>query len=392
MKNWSPEQWCNVGASLIRDDLALARRLLNHSIKLMPTTSLAWYNLGLALHQQRRIPAAIRAYRHALILANAPIKHVLNNLSQELLLAGSFKDGWQAYEHRLSDPKYDHSYFKSHLGPAWEGPNHDQTCKHLILVAEQGFGDTLQFLRLALHLQEEGIRTSLFCQSALVPLLQEQTYLHEVFNECQPKTFTSNSRWCPLMSLAHRLEIRKDNIPLAAGYIQRSRSREHLWKNRLQRKKNHRLIALHWQGNTEHEQKIYSLGRSFTFTEFLALKNLENTEFIAIQKGQALKQLQPDKGLSFVKGQETFNQSMDFRDTAAVIGNCDLIISSDSGVVHLAGAMGIPCWVALRWIPEWRWGLVGSSTPWYDSVRLFRQERQGDWRSVFTAMRKLLKR
>ena len=83
---------------------------------------------------------------------------------------------------------------------------------------------------------------------------------------------------------------------------------------------------------------------------------------------------------------------MDFRDTAAVIGNCDLVISSDSGVVHLAGAMGIPCWVALRWIPEWRWGLHGASTPWYESVRLFRQERQGDWKSVFHSIRKILTR
>ena len=144
----------------------------------------------------------------------------------------------------------------------------------------------------------------------------------------------------------------RKNIPLAGGYIQHNSSRNNV-ETKTATQANHRLIALHWQGNSEHEQKIYS-PRSFSFNELLSLKGIKNTEFIAIQKGEGLQQLQLDAGLQFVKGQETFNQTMDFRDTAAVIGNCDLVISSDSGVVHLAGAMGIPCWVALRWIPEWR--------------------------------------
>ena len=88
----------------------------------------------------------------------------------------------------------------------------------------------------------------------------------------------------------------------------------------------------------------------------------------------------------FVAGQESVSQSIDFIDTAAVLANCDLLISSDSAVVHLAGAMGIPTWLALRWIPEWRWGLEGERTAWYDSVRLFRQPRDGDWDSTIQTM------
>ena len=93
-----------------------------------------------------------------------------------------------------------------------------------------------------------------------------------------------------------------------------------------------------------------------------------------------------DHNLNFVAGQEAVNQSMDFRDTAAVLANCDLLISSDSAVVHLAGAMGIPTWLALRWIPEWRWGLEGERTARYDSVRLFRQPRDGRLNAVIQAM------
>ena len=128
------------------------------------------------------------------------------------------------------------------------------------------------------------------------------------------------------------------------------------------------------------------------FRELLLLGGLEDTEFVAIQKGEGLNQLELNAGLPFVSGQTSFNKTMDFRDTAAVLGNCDLIISSDSGVVHLAGAMGVPCWVALRWIPEWRWGLEGSKTHWYDSIQLFRQKQQGDWLSAIEPMRKSLER
>ena len=390
MKSWTPEQWCNQGASLLRDDLALARRILNHSIQQTPETSIAWYNLGIALHQQRRIQAAIRAYRHSLKLNDAPIRNILSNLSQDLLLAGSFDEGWQAYEHRLTDTKHDHSYFKSQLGAAWKGPADPRPCDHLVLLAEQGFGDTLQFLRLAQVLETKGIKTSLFCQSALIPLIREQTAINEVIDECSQANWTEKTLWCPLMSLPHRLRLTDKEIPLTGGYIQNNPTRQRWWNEQLQRKPGHRLIALHWQGNPDHEHKIYSLGRSFPFRELLRLKGLNKTEFVAVQKGKGLDQLELNTGLSFVTGQARFNKTMDFRDTSAVLANCDLVISSDSGVVHLAGAMGVPCWVALRWIPEWRWGLEGTRTPWYSSVRLYRQKRQGDWESAIDPMRKAL--
>mgnify|MGYP001441377098 CR=1 FL=1 len=202
--------------------------------------------------------------------------------------------------------------------------------------------------------------------------------------------FTDKTLWCPLMSLPHRFKLTTERIPFAKGYLQNDRKRQNWWNKQLQRKKGHRLIALNWQGNPGHEKKIYSLDRSFAFQELLRFNRLENTEFIAIQKGEGLEQLETDAGLEFVKGQEIFNKTMDFRDTAAVMANCDLVISSDSGVVHLAGAMGVACWVALRWIPEWRWGLEGEMTPWYDSVKLFRQKSQGDWASAIDHMLRVL--
>ena len=126
------------------------------------------------------------------------------------------------------------------------------------------------------------------------------------------------------------------------------------------------------------------------FEHWLKLGGVEQTEFISIQKGDAAKQIPEDSGLNFVDGQKEFDKSFSFLDTAAVLANCDLLISNDSCVVHLAGSMGIPTWVALKWIPEWRWGLSGDTTPWYQSVRLFRQQSNGDWDSVVNEIRKNL--
>ena len=130
----------------------------------------------------------------------------------------------------------------------------------------------------------------------------------------------------------------------------------------LKRRPGHRLIGLHWQGNPRHEGSLYSKGRSIPFTELCGLKKLE-VEFVSVQKGAGSEQLQLDAGLPFVAGQGDVSASMDFIDTAAVLANCDLLISADSGVVHLAGALGIPTWVALCYVPEWRWGLKGERTP-----------------------------
>ena len=131
-------------------------------------------------------------------------------------------------------------------------------------------------------------------------------------------------------------------IPFPDGYVRASAISVAKWRHRLDRKPQHRLIALHWQGNPDHEQSLYSQGRSLPFREWLGLQGNDQLEFVSIQKGKASEQLKTDQGLHFVRGQEAVSKSMDFCDTAAVIANCDLVISSDSSVAHLAGAMGYP--------------------------------------------------
>jgi len=390
-QSWNPRDWVNRGGELLASDPYLAKQFLVQALRGIPEEPVAYYNLGIGLHQQRRLNAAIRAYRIALALPGCPIKEATNNLSQDLLLSGHWLEGWGHYEQRFQRRPAMHDFFKEHLGPRWPGPSAESAGQHLVLVAEQGLGDTLQFCRLALVLQELGHPITLFCQTALVPLLQESSALGQVVDRLDPPDLVPGSRWVPLMSLTPLLLPDPKRIPYASGYLRPDPQRVAAWGKRLQRRPNRRLIALHWQGNPGHEGSLYSRGRSMAFSDWLGLRNLEGVEFLSIQKGAGSEQLRLDAGLPFVAGQAAFSTSMDFRDTTAALAHCDLLLTADSGVVHLAGALGLPAWVALRWIPEWRWGLEGFSTPWYESLRLFRQPHNNDWASVVRAMASALR-
>jgi hypothetical protein len=390
MQPWEAEAWVNRGAELIASDPALAQRCISQGIQQIPDEGIAWFNLGLTLHQRRRIPAAIRAYRQALAAAQPPTAQATRNLAQDLLLSGQFREGWQLYETRFHQADgSDFSLYQQNYGPAWQGFHDPRPCETLVVVGEQGLGDTLQFCRLLSNLQEHGITTRFFCPDPLAPLLRAGTSLGEIdlmLGQQGPAV-----RWCPLMSLPHRLDLQASTIGSAKGYLRPEPERVSEWGQRLQRQANKRLIALHWQGNPKFERKLYSQGRSMPFAAFLGLQDLDGVEFLSIQKGAGSEQLRTDAGLPFVDGQAAFDASFDFRDTAAALANCDLLLSADSSVVHLAGAMGVPVWIALSWVPEWRWGLEGTSTPWYTSARLFRQPHRGDWNAVVRAMAEALR-
>ena len=254
-------------------------------------------------------------------------------------------------------------------------------------MSEQGFGDTIQFSRYALYLQEQGFDVTLLSQPALVPLLRDAVGIKKVVGQIESNHWKQQQPiWLPLLNLLSALQPKKLWAPYSTGYLNIESERIEKWSSLLQRTPNKRLIALHWQGNPTHEHSLYSRGRSVPFNHLQALSNLTDVEFVSIQKGTGSEQCQNDRGLNFVSGQKSVSQSMDFKDTAAVLANCDLLISSDSAVVHLAGAMGIPTWLALRWIPEWRWGLEGERTAWYTSIRLFRQINDGDWDEVIQRM------
>ena len=390
--SWSTDDWVNRGGGLLATDPTLAQRLIGRGMMLEPGQAIGWFNLGIGLHQQRKISAAIRAYKRCLALPHSDDTDIAarNNLSQDLLLQGEWEQGWSLYNQRFKRKPGNYPIFEEAFGAAHEAvPNQDRP---VLLMSEQGLGDTLQFVRYALALQNQGVDVTVLSQSPLVELLRDSVGLHQVDDYLNlGKHQQRNPVWLPLMNLAPLMGCINEKIPFPGGYVRASAELIAKWRQRLGRKPNHKLVALHWQGNPDHEYTLYSRGRSLPFQEWLGLQGNDHVEFVSIQKGEASQQLKTNQGLHFVSGQEAVSKSMDFCDTAAVIANCDLVISSDSSVAHLAGAMGLPTWVALRWIPEWRWGLEGTRTAWYSSLKLFRQRFDGDWSGVVQAMQQELK-
>ena len=170
-QSWSAADWVNHGGALLARDPALAARLLARGIQAAPDHAVGYFNLGISLHQQARIDAAIRAYQVCLDRPDAPLMAARNNLSQDLLLAGRWAEGWALYQHRFQRKPGNYPQFLRLFGPPHSGALEAGTT--LLLMNEQGLGDTLQFCRFALELQRLGLAVILLSQPALVPLLRE---------------------------------------------------------------------------------------------------------------------------------------------------------------------------------------------------------------------------
>lgn len=384
---WSSSEWVNRGAKMLDKQPALAQKIISSGIQLDPQEAISWFNLGIGLHQQGKIDAAIRAYKQCLALPHNEQTNLAatNNLAQDLLLSGNNNEGWELYANRFKRKPGNYNLFTKAFGQPLKGDL--KRNQKLILMCEQGLGDTIQFARYAMLLQAKGHMVTLLSQPALVNLLNRYGALENVIDKIVSKEHNSkNTCWLPLMDIGQKIPALNGIPPYAKGYLNCKQADVENWQKRLQRDPKKRLIALHWQGNPNHEGSLYSRGRSMEFNDWLALNEIKDLEFVSIQKGAGSEQLKLDQGLNFVKGQAEVTATMEFCDTAAILKNCDLLLSADSGVVHLAGALGVPAWVALRWIPEWRWGLEGCTTPWYSSLRLFRQTENGNWQDVVRTM------
>jgi hypothetical protein len=187
---------------------------------------------------------------------------------------------------------------------------------------------------------------------------------------------------CPLLSLPHAFKTTLETIPVPIPYLKADTDRIEKWRSKIGT--DGFKIGISWQGSTGH----IDLGRSFGVSEFDGLSKIDGVRLISLQKGGALAQLDSlPAGMTVETLGDDFDEgSQAFLDTAAVMKSCDLVITSDTAVAHLAGALGIKTWVALQFVPEWRWLLERQDSPWYPTARLFRQRSRGDWKSVFQQM------
>jgi tetratricopeptide (TPR) repeat protein len=351
------------------------------AVGINPNFAGAYCNLGVALQNKQEINEAVSAYQKAIGLDPDYIDAHWN-LSLAFLLSGRFREGWKEYEWRLK--KEDHIYherkFTRHL---WDGVS-DISGRTILLHAEQGLGDTIQFIRYASLVAGRGARVVVECQKELKTLLQNVGGIHNVvaYGEQLPE-FDIH---CPLLSLPLLFDTTLETIPAGIPYINAGALSRERWRVKVQHDNARRKIGLVWAGSPTNTRGRY---RSCPLETFSPLAGIDDITFYSLQKGEASQQAKnPPKGMKLVDYTEEIH---DFSDTAACIRNLDLIISVDTAVAHLAGAVGRPVWTLLPFNPDWRWMLHREDSPWYPTMRLFRQPSFGDWGSVMARVADELK-
>lgn len=369
----------NLGNALIdAGDLDGARETCERAVALDPALAEAQVNLGRALYHGGQREAAIACYRQALRLRPGLASAHLH-LGMALLAVGQFREGWAHYEHRLRLLGALAGWRPVQAGelrPLWDGaPLPGRT---LLVIAEQGLGDTIQFARFLPLVRQLCGRVVFRVPRRLAALLDGVAELSS--DDAPVPPFDA---WCPLMSLPHRLGITLETIPAAAPYLRADLAQVERWRRALPGAG--LRVGIAWQGNPAMAEDA---GRSVPLSLFAPLASIPGVQLVSLQKGQGAGQAHDLLLAGLVhRLDDGFDAGPDaFLDTAAVMASLDLVITTDTAIAHLAGALGRPAWVALRRHPEWRWLSGRDDTPWHPTLRLFRQERDGEWAPVFRRM------
>ena len=335
----------------------------------------AWNNRGLALQHVGRLNEALESYRRAQSLDPAMAQAFLNQGLCHMLMQ-DFAKGLPLLEWRKQMP--DPLEARSYPQPLWTGAQ-DLRGKTLFAYIEQGFGDTIQYYRYLGLVLERGARVILSVSDKLIALLGSAFPQVELIGWGKvPPAFDFH---IPLASIALAVGMELKTVPVADHYLTAEPERVARWKEKLGA---HGFrIGIAWQGN----QTIPgSEGKSFPVAALEGISRLPDVRLIGLQKNDGAEQLDRLPSGMAVERYDFDTGPDGFLDTAAIMKNCDLVITADTAPAHLAGALGVPCWVALKHVPDWRWFLGTDDSPWYPSLRLFRQAAANDWASVFGAM------
>ncbi len=357
-----------LGNALIdRDDMAAAEAELRRAIALDPTVPEAHASLGFLLSATARLSEAVAACDAAIAL-RPDFARAHWNKSVAQLLAGNFAEGWENYEWRKRHDRFARDFFTL-PGREWQGETLEG---HTLLVhAEQGLGDTLQFVRYVPLLAARGARVVLACAAPLIPLLAGMPGLAAIAARDAP--LPHYDLWVDQMSLPRLFGTRPETIPAPHGYLMADPARVAAWRAESGQPPGQPRIGIVWSGNPAHHNDR----RRSLPTAALAPLLAQPCAWISLQKGPRAAEIAPRHGIA-----DLSPRLHDFAETAALIATLDLVIAVDTSVAHLAGALGRPVWVMLPHAPDWRWMTGRDDSPWYATMRLFRQDRPGDWAGV----------
>lgn len=362
-------------------------------LSLNPADPRAFSNRGNALRSLNRLAEAARSFERAMAL-DPHTPEIQANCGFAYLGLGDYPRGFSLFEARWNNRNM-RAYLESRgfAAPFWRGEEPLEG-KTILLHSEQGFGDVLQFCRYAPLAAERGARVLVEVDPALKPLVQSLKGVDQVF--AHGEALPAFDLHCPMMSLPFAFRTRIDTIPAGVPYLRADPQRVEAWRARLGPALRPR-IGIAWSSGVRPDQpelKAVNGRRNLPLDKLKALKGL-NVDFVSLQKGQpaegefdALDQAAWDGPPILNVGREL----TDFGETAALMTVLDLIVSVDTSIPHLAGALGRRVWVMNRFDPCWRWLQGRSDSPWYPTARLFRQPSMGDWDSVLGEVRRALER
>jgi Flp pilus assembly protein TadD len=292
-------------------------------------------------------------------------------LSECLLLRGDFQRGWIAYEGRFGavgmlPPRHQHI-------PAWKGE--DLGGRTILLWSDQALGDTIQFVRFARSLRDRGASVVLECNAVLKPLFERCDYLAAVRGAGEPLPRVDLQ--IPLGSLPRLLSVTQETIPAPNPYINAEPKTARRWSEKLKTEQNLPKVGLVWAGNPNHSR---DKERSIPLDQFMAIAQTPGVNFYSLQVGPAANLPLPANVTTLSNALKTWDE------TAGVLANLDLLITVDTAIAHLAGATNRPVWTLITFVPDWRWLLNRSDSPWYPSMKLFRQPSRCDWAPVISAV------
>ncbi|MBC8338312.1 MAG: tetratricopeptide repeat protein [Rhodospirillales bacterium] len=362
-----PEILSNLG-NLLRNQGKYdeAVETLQKAVALQPKLTEAHINLGNALKSRGDWDGAMDAYKSALSLEPDNAETHWNN-AQVLLMTGQFPEGWAEYEWRMKCEGFQ-SLIWSASGPPWDGSSLEG--KTILVFCEQGFGDSIQFVRYAETLSAMGGKVIVKCPPQLQALFETTPGVSRAVSRLD-RTVEYNVQ-ASLLSLPRLLGTNLDTIPATVPYLTPPE------KQAAKLPENGSLKAgIVWAGNPAHKN---DQNRSIDLNLLKPLLAVDGFDFYSLQFGersQDITRLELENDIVDLSG-----NLEDFSATAAVMRNLDLILSVDTSVVHLAGALGKPVWTLLPFVPDWRWLLGRDDSPWYPSMRLFRQQAPGDWQGV----------
>ncbi|WP_153116333.1 tetratricopeptide repeat protein [Rhodocyclus tenuis] len=381
----------NFGAMLAQQKrFAEAEHAYRRALALRPDSAVAWSNLGVLQACCKDEAAAETSYRRAIAL-DADYALARFNFSYLLLRQGRFDEGWACLEARDW-----YAPLERHLTcPRWRGEDLDG--KSILIGFEAGHGDMIQFCRYAALLKERGAaRVDLLCHPGLKTLFATLAAVDQLIGLDDELPATDWDYWTPPMSIPFHCRTRLETIPVSLPYLHADPEKAARWAALLQLAdvdgaasgRRELRVGLVWKGNPHFENDVE---RSLPGLPLLAaLGSLAGVRFVSLQRGAGEDEAaDPPAGLHLMN---LGPQLADFSATAAVIANLDLVISVDTAVAHLAGAMGKPCWLLLPdYKTDWRWLTGRSDSPWYPGVmRLFRQPAGGGWGPVIDEVRHAL--